>query len=54
MIFKGKEMWDMVDKKMVVYYYLICIDKWDMVYGYDNKYDKYGKLVIFNSEKMKK
>lgn len=51
---KGKEMWDTADKKMAAYYHLTRIDKWDMVHGYDNKYDKHGKPAKSNSEKMKK
>lgn len=51
---KGKEMWDTADKKMSAYYHLTRIDKWDMVHGYDNKYDKRGKPALTNSEQMKK
>ena len=38
-----RDLWGKADQKMSVYYHMTRIDKWDMVHGYDNKYDKSGK-----------
>jgi hypothetical protein len=40
---RARANWNTARRKVFAYYHLTKLDKWDMVHGYDNKYDKRGK-----------
>ncbi|XP_061165125.1 uncharacterized protein DDB_G0283357-like [Saccostrea echinata] len=50
----GKVLWGRAARKIGVYYHLTRLDKWDMVHGHDNKYDKRGKAPKVDSSGWKK